>query len=330
MIVDTPALATIMENQQTLLHTAYERVLWEERNGKERNGKERNGKERNGKERNEEPLFTPIVRIKNPKGLSVFVTISEKEHDKCYKKALYNCEKDHEKLSKDYYKSYLRRLHEDLGEDHYENILQKLDKLRKQVSYKMNQCEFMEEMFVRGVLKGNKYISKNTRRSGLIVKLFHSFFEGREVIVKTYLYDPGYVSLRHSIERNFENEAVFQLYAEDLRGKLDFISPELYSWGQIRHYSITEDGHKFQCLFLIMKYISGLTLKEASYSTENMKKIYEKVNKMNMRLNGELLHHNDLHSGNIMVVEHPRSPEPEIVLIDFSESSLGPTIPLYC
>jgi predicted unusual protein kinase regulating ubiquinone biosynthesis (AarF/ABC1/UbiB family) len=61
-----------------------------------------------------------------------------------------------------------------------------------------------------------------------------------------------------------------------------------------------------------------------------MKKIYEKVQTINENLQAEGLHHNDLHSGNIMIrPSGDKSPLPEIVIVDFGEASLGPKKPLY-
>jgi hypothetical protein len=111
-----------------------------------------------------------------------------------------------------------------------------------------------------------------------------------------------------------------------------------------------------------MEYIPFVTLKEAVYSTEHMRNIYERVEQIDTELSSHLLHHNDLHSRNIMVSlsgdksplptgdksplptgdksplptgdKSPlptgdKSPYPEIVILDFGEASLGPTKPLF-
>ena len=160
------------------------------------------------------------------------------------------------------------------------------------------------------------------------MKLFRTCYKDREVMVKVYLYDPMCESLRESIETNFENEVLFQIYANRLQDKLEFISPELYSWGQIRRHMFTCDGYKYKCLFLIMEYIPYLTLKEATYSTQNMRNIYERVKKINEDLSGHLFHHNDLHGGNI-AVRNPESPLPDIILMDYGEASIGPKSPFF-
>jgi predicted unusual protein kinase regulating ubiquinone biosynthesis (AarF/ABC1/UbiB family) len=71
-----------------------------------------------------------------------------------------------------------------------------------------------------------------------------------------------------------------------------------------------------------------------------MRQIYERVEQIDTELSSHLLHHNDLHGGNIMVLDRSvgdkspktvgdKSPYPEIVILDFGEASLGPTKPLF-
>jgi hypothetical protein len=148
------------------------------------------------------------------------------------------------------------------------------------------------------------------------------------MMVKTYIFDPVCPSLRTSIEDNFRNEVLFQLYANRLQGKLDFLSPELYSWGKINQHMLVQNGYKYRCLYLMMEYIPDMILKEATYSTQNMKNIYERVHKINEDLAGHMLHHNDLHKGNI-AVRNPESPLPDIILLDYSEASFGPHTPMF-
>jgi serine/threonine protein kinase len=119
---------------------------------------------------------------------------------------------------------------------------------------------------------------------------------------------------------NFQNEALFQLYANQLN--IDFISPELYSWGIVDKYCFPDDLYRYKCLYLIMEYIPHITLKEASFTPDHIKQIYERVANIDNDMKASLLHHNDLHSGNIMVTD--TSPLPEIVILDFGEASYGP------
>ena len=190
------------------------------------------------------------------------------------------------------------------------------------------------------LVRRNDYISKNTRRPGLVVKMFHTWYYGQDAFVKVYLYDSNCQSYRLSIRENFMNEVIFQSYAKKLNAQLDFISPEVYSWGKIRRFVLGDSKYPYECLFIIMEYIPFVTLKEAVYTTDHMRHIYERVEQIDTELSSHLLHHNDLHGGNIMVSPtssplsggdkspYPvgdKSPYPEIVILDFGEASLGPT-----
>lgn len=260
------------------------------------------------------------------KQLSVSVDMSDKEVYQCFKQAMKDV-KAETAHTYDHYKTYLKQIQPKYSELSVDRVLKLLSPLRELADFKLSIENSIEQMMVKGLLYENKYISKNTKRPGLTVKLFQTEYEGRQAIVKTYLYDPGFKSLKDTIEMNFENEIVFQLYANKIQAKLDFISPELYSWGYIRRMALSQDGHKYKCLYLVMEYIPHLTLKEASFTPENMKQIYERVKKIDGDMKGELLHHNDLHGGNVMVTT--RSPLPEIVILDFGESDLGTRKPLY-
>lgn len=272
-------------------------------------------------------LFTPRVEnttMKNPKNLTVCVDICKHESSNCFREALAAAQKETDSRQWDYYKVYLKHMfgHSDFPVD---SILKKLERLRDNVIGKLEVTDYSETMLVRNLLDNNEYISKNTRKPGLTVKLFRSYYREREIIVKTYVYDPYCPSLQQSVESNFENEVLFQLYANNLR--VDFISPELYSWGHIRRHKFERDGYEYKCLYLMMEYIPHLTLRESTYTAENMRVMYDKVAQINRRMIGQLLHHNDLHNGNIMV--DTRSPLPEIIILDFGEASLGPKKPLF-
>jgi len=265
---------------------------------------------------------------KNPKQLTVDVNMSDKDVDYYFNHAVFLAKKDIENKRWDYYKIYLKHIYKD-RQVNVVNIMNKLDRLREMVECRISDTDSTEEFFVRNLLYRNEYVSKTTKRPGVTVKLFHTYRDYRDVMVKVYIFDPNCPSLKSSIEANFENEATFQLYANQLYKKLDFISPELYSWGQIRKIAFDDNGYHYKCLFLIMEYIEGLTLREATYSTQNMEYIYDKVIKINKSLSGELLHHNDLHGGNIIVRQTEKSPLPEVIVLDFGEASLGPRKPLF-
>lgn len=261
--------------------------------------------------------------------LSVNVDMPFDEIAECYSRACQKAKNEIECRRWDYYQVYLKHLfNRPVSSTALPNILKKLEKLREIVECRISNTLMTDARFVSGLIERNKYISKSTKRPGIIVKLFHTYFEGRDVLVKVYLFDPKCQSMLESIQANFENEATFQLYASQL-SSVDFISPELYSFGQLRRILLKDSRYEYRCYFLIMEYMEGIVLKEATYSTENMRHIYERVAKINESLSGHLLHHNDLHSRNVMVRDIPDSPLPEIILVDFGEASLGPTKPLF-
>ena len=266
-------------------------------------------------------------RVKNPKGLSVVVVFDDDDIDLRFKASVARSRKVCDLKKWDYYRIYMNKFYGNT-EFSMDCALDIIDRIKGRVEERLSNTSTAESIFVADLLKENKYSSKSTRRPGVTVKMFHTFYNDRQVMVKVYVYDPRCESLRISVESNFENEVLFQIYANRLQGKIDFISPELYSWGQIRRHMFTRDGYKYKCLFLMMEYIHGVTLKEATYSTQNMRNIYERVQKINEDLSGQLLHHNDLHGGNI-VVRNTDSPLPDIILLDYGEASMGPRSPFF-
>jgi len=106
-----------------------------------------------------------------------------------------------------------------------------------------------------------------------------------------------------------------------------------------------------------MEYIPGLTIKESTYTKETMRNMYDRVKEADREMIAAGIHHNDLHGGNVIVVDRPplpsfsgcneksplpsfsgcndrpplpeKSPLPEIIILDFGEASLGPRKPLF-
>lgn len=266
------------------------------------------------------------IKGKWKRNLQIQVDISEYEVSMCYRNAM-ECVKVEEESNKwYYYKSYLCHLFPGRNDIPFERMIETLKVLRETVEFRLKMPDMTETMMVRRLLDYNNYISKNTNRPGLVVKLFHTYFQGRDVIVKVYIYHRSFESLHFTLKENFTNEAVFQLYAQRFWGKIPVITPELYSWGVIRKHEFKGSRDKFKVRFLIMEYIPHITLKQAIFTPEHIRDIYEKVNEADEIMKSGLLHHNDLHSGNIMVSD---SPLPEIVILDFGEASLGPRKPIY-
>lgn len=263
----------------------------------------------------------------NKKGLTVRVNITDHEINQCFQKGMKEYEDEIKENCLNYYKVYLKHLYSDNPEYKLERAMNLLKDMRETVEFQLLMNGITDQYLVRRLLDKNEYISKNTKKPGLIVKLFKTEYNGRQAIVKTYLYDPKCKSLAYSVEFNFINEAVFQLYTNRMHYQKKFISPELYTWGYIDKHIFEKGGYNYKCMFLIMEYIPHLTLKEAVYTADKMKNIYERISQIDEDLKNNLMHHNDLHKGNILVSEH--SPFPEIVILDFGEASFGPRRSLY-
>lgn len=269
-------------------------------------------------------------RRKNMKNLSVRVNIPKKEHNDSVQEMteyVRNVNKPRKNL--DYYKSYLKNLLDSKYDTNdIDKIITSLEHERNYVKAKMSFSLMSEKQLVKELMKQNQYFSKNISRPGVIVKLFKTILANseKEVIIKVYLYDHHCKSVKYSVEESIFNEIVFQRYAKTINNALDFISPELYSFGEIHNYLTYEGGPYYKCMFLIMEYIPYIELKNAMYNSETMKKIYERVDAIDYGMKSNLLHHNDLHSSNILVREHTiKSPYPEICIIDFGEADYGTT-----
>ena len=293
--------------------------------------------------------------------LSVCVSMEPTEVREIYNTAVKEAESEFEDSEYDYYKIYLRHMFGPNTNAPIDKIVEKLNAFRETVDFRLSYSEYSEEMFVRNLITRNTYVSKSTRRPGVTVKLFHTYRNGRDVMVKTYVYDGDCPSLDDRMMACFKDEVLFQYYAN--RIQTTFISPELYSWGKIRKYEFIGNKYLYKCLYLIMEYIPGLTIKESTYTKETMRNMYDRVKEADRAMIAAGIHHNDLHGGNVMVVDRPplpsfsgcneksplpsfsgcneksplpsfsgcneKSPLPEIIILDFGEASLGPRKPMF-
>jgi len=269
-----------------------------------------------------ESIYNPAT--KNYKKLTVNVRISDKEVNDCFNTACKPMR--NEIISNRYYASYLKHiLGEDYEADHLEEIFTKLDFMKEYVNYCLLVGNPKDKDIVINSMKENNYFSKNTSRPGVTIKLFPIEYNGKLSVVKTYMYDGHSKSLRWSLEENIKNEILFQNYARTLNKTFDFISPELYAWGEIRRYQPFENSYRYKVMYLIMEYIPYMELKNCQ--SENITQIYNKVCSIDTNLKKKILHHNDLHSSNILVSAN--SPLPEVCIIDFGEASYGPRRQIY-
>lgn len=269
--------------------------------------------------------------------LTVNVSMSPHEVQHIYNNALRKSESEFADIQYDYYKIYLKHMFGPNTNAPIDQIVEKLNAFRQTVENRISCSEHTEEMFVRNLITRNDYVSKSNRRPDVTVKLFHSILHGRDVMVKTYIYDGECPSLDDRMMACFKDEVLFQYYTNRIQTK--FISPELYSWGKIRKYEFIGNRYLYKCLYLIMEYIPGLTIKETLYTKETMCSMYERVREADREMIAAGIHHNDLHGGNVMVFDRSNmstsygrnddSPLPEIVILDFGEASFGPRKPLF-
>ena len=268
------------------------------------------------------------------KPMQINVDIPEEEHMPLYKKALRECGQDNRNPT-NYYNAYLKHI---VGYDYdslniTDQIIRKIRNEYEFIDFALSTTKQKNKDIVIQLLNENNYFSKNTKRSGVTVKMFKTEYNNKEAIVKAYVYDPKSKSVSYSIETGFNDEVAFQNYAKKMNCTHDFISPEIYSIGKIRVYKYPSDDYEYRCLFIIMEYIPGITLKNVVYSPDTMKDIYERVDEIDHKMKSSLLNHNDLHSSNIIIRDREgnsnKSPLPEICIVDFGEASYGPRKKIY-
>jgi len=194
----------------------------------------------------------------------------------------------------------------------------------------------MQTPFMRTILMNNQPFCTHTKERGLVVKLYkiHKITEysttKKPLIFKVYFfknkifdYDSD-VSFMYTemFKRNIMNEIVFQKYAEKISKKenQDFIVPKIHDFGEFDYLDKLQSKHKLKCYYILMEYIDGITLKEALSNKGIMyESTLKKVNEIDVALKTNLLHHNDLHGNNILLV-----PDNKIAIIDYGEAAYGP------
>jgi len=274
----------------------------------------------------EEP--PPVVLIieqnvyKKKRPPAIRVNMCQVEVSMRFKEALRVSEKTQKSSQDNYYKTYLKHLFGSCKKIHEK--MKVIQGFRERVSSRLIAPQHLDKIFVRKILNDNAYFYKSVR-SGVVTKLFHTQYNHGDVIIKAYIYDQHCLYVSSMVEENFYDEVTFQLYANTLNDGLDFISPKIYSWGKICRYKYPSTNCWFSCLYIIMEYIPHLTMNQSGTSNQSIKDMYIKVGELNGQLIQNMVHHNDLNRNNIMI--EPVSNK--IVLIDFGESKMGPTKPLF-
>ena len=270
-----------------------------------------------------EPTPSPVMNTyRNKRPPCIRVNICDVENSFCFKDALTHAEKTNKTLHYDYYKIYLKHMFGSCKK--VQEKVKAIQELREVVSSKIILPSQIDKVFVRKTLNDNAYFYKSWH-PGVIVKLFRTVYNADNVIIKAYIYDQHCDFVTSMIEERFRDEVAFQRYANQLHDKVDFISPKVYSWGKICRYKYPGKNCWFSCLYIIMEDMPHLTVKECNFSKETMKQMYKKVNELNDALTQEMLCHNDLNNGNIMI--EPVSGK--VILIDYGETRIGPTTPLF-
>ena len=209
-----------------------------------------------------------------------------------------------------YYISYLHHFHDhQISEKEINEMLKTINNIKyfvkRDILYFSDEYE--KEILHQIQTTQHFYVKRNTDYSVFLYKI--NIFNV-DYILKIYKYYPQYTFSRYLLEWRFENEIIFQKYANLLNQKLDFISPKIHSFGKIG-VPPNEDGVHTNYLFIVMEYISGVTLKNSEFRPHLCKKIYE----IDQNLKKHLLNHNDLHSNNIIITE-----KDDLVLLDYGES----------
>ena len=232
--------------------------------------------------------------------------------DMNFKRVLRNIDDANSKNVNDYI-SYLQHFHDHtMSEQEINEILKRIQTIKYSVK---NDFLYFSHHYEKEIL----YQIRNTqhfyvkRNQDYSVFLYKINIMNIDYILKIYKYYPEYTFSQYLLEWRFENEVIFQKYANSLNQKLDFISPNIHSFGKIS-VPPNEDDLCVNYLFIMMDYISGLTLKHSEFRPHLCKKIYE----IDQNLKKHLLNHNDLHSNNIMITE-----KDDLVLLDYGESRLS-------
>jgi hypothetical protein len=249
---------------------------------------------------------------KQKKNYTINTNLHKELIDMNFKRVLRNIDDANSKNVNDYI-SYLQHFHDHtISEQEINEILKQIQTIKHSVK---NDFLYFSHHYEKEILHQIRntqhfYIKRNQDYSVFLYKIN---IMNVDSILKIYKYYPQYTFSRYLLEWRFENEVIFQKYANSLNQKLDFISPKIHSFGKIT-IPLNEDDVCVNYLFIIMDYISGLTLKNSEFRPHLCKKIYE----IDQNLKKHLLNHNDLHSNNIIITE-----KEDIVLLDYGESILS-------
>ena len=233
--------------------------------------------------------------------------------DSCFKKIVQK-EKEENERKVEYFRSYLKCFYNcEKTEDEIERMLDIIQDIRKSVKYEFPIYSSIYGKKVLDVINNTRSFYTKKRKD-IVVSLYKMEYCGKPAVVKIYEYYPKFIFSNYLLEYRFENEVVFQKYAQSLNSVYDFISPKIYCFGSVDYESLSKiiDSVEKKYLFLIMEYIPGLSVKNMDFRPDFCKQIYE----IDQKLKTRLLSHNDISPRNILVSE-----KDDVVLLDYGESS---------
>jgi tRNA A-37 threonylcarbamoyl transferase component Bud32 len=214
------------------------------------------------------------------------------------------------KQNVNYFRSFLKHFYDyEISENEIKNILKKIRTIKFSVKRDFIEFSNKDGKKIHHIIQSIPYFYIK-KTNDFCVFLYKTTYNHQDVIVKVYKYFPKYIFSKCLLEHRFENEVIFQSYANSLNSEIDFISPEVYSFGKIS-IPEREDSMETNYLFIIMEYVDGITLQHLDFRPELCKKIYE----IDEKLKQNLLNHNDIKSRNIIISE-----KDDLVLLDYGES----------
>jgi len=200
--------------------------------------------------------------------------------------------------------------------------------LEKTVRENSHMLKGREKLHITNFIQNNRYISTRNYFAGMKIQIFPYIFSGMghlhfsgnitdpaKSIIKTYIY-PTTVSkkIENVIKESYYNEITFQIYAKTMNEKVGFITPEIYSYG---FFYIHESGIRSMCLYIIMEFIEGVVWRNVMFNIDTYKNMYERLDQIDGELKTNMLSHNDLHPGNVII-----TPDNQIAIIDYGESGM--------
>lgn len=214
------------------------------------------------------------------------------------------------KQNVNYFRCFLKHFYDyEISENEMETILKRIRSIKFAVKRDAIQFSHKDGKKIYHIIQ-NTTPFYNKKTTDFNVFLYKTKYKQQNAVVKLYKYYPKYIFSKYLLEHRFENEVIFQTYANSLNSEIDFVSPEIYSFGKII-LPEKEDELETNYLFIIMEEIDGMTLQHLDFRPNVCKKIYE----IDEKLKQNLLNHNDLTSKNIIISE-----KDDLVLLDYGES----------